>query len=403
MTQRVSIRTFLCLLLCLAPALAQDWRPATTRAVVVGVLEWQATSIPQFSKEMRQDVALVEALRARGVPDENIEVLLDREATRESVVEALSRVSAQTEPDETLLFYYAGHGVIRDGKIQFANYDWSPEHALKMDDLTDAMDECRGQVLLTADCCYSGGLMEVASSLEERGLRAACLASASATVPSGSNWTFTMTLLEVLSGQRSADLNNDHKITLAEAGELVAQCMKYYDLQESSYLNAGLDGLVLTPVTTIETRPFLPPPFRPYEWGQTQVDGIWRPGRMVGYFEGSISLLTQAYNERPVLSVSRDDLWNFPPKPDPLPEEANQRKASVGGKYRNLLRTFPREYDYLGFTGFQDLGKREIENYNGFTNLPPGYWVYAYPNWYIWGELADHQQADARAHQSNFR
>jgi hypothetical protein len=74
------------------------------------------------------------------------------------------------------------------------------------------------------------------------------------------------------------------------------------------------------------------------------------------------------------------------------PDPANPRvespveRASVGGKYRKLLREIKVPQDFATYRYFSDYGHYEGTEWAGYTNLPPGYWVYVYPNWYIWGE-----------------
>jgi len=60
------------------------------------------------------------------------------------------------------------------------------------------------------------------------------------------------------------------------------------------------------------------------------------------------------------------------------------QKASVGGKYGRLLRRLYLPNDRQSYTAFRDWGRWEGTDYGGFTNLPPGYWVYVYPHWLIW-------------------
>jgi len=67
--------------------------------------------------------------------------------------------------------------------------------------------------------------------------------------------------------------------------------------------------------------------------------------------------------------------------------EALQKKAGAEGKYRNLLRTLKVPNDLNRFAYFQDVGHSEaVADYQGHKNLPKGYWVYAYPYWFIWAE-----------------
>jgi hypothetical protein len=59
--------------------------------------------------------------------------------------------------------------------------------------------------------------------------------------------------------------------------------------------------------------------------------------------------------------------------------------ASVNGKYYNLLIMLNVPQDQGGYGNFYDWGYYTGTSYAGYNNIPPGYWVYVYPNWYIWG------------------
>jgi hypothetical protein len=72
-------------------------------------------------------------------------------------------------------------------------------------------------------------------------------------------------------------------------------------------------------------------------------------------------------------------------KPDPK-EEALLKKASVDGKYAKLLKKLEVADDKDGYGEFNDWGLWTGTAYRGYGDLPPGYWVYVAPHWYIWGE-----------------
>jgi hypothetical protein len=57
---------------------------------------------------------------------------------------------------------------------------------------------------------------------------------------------------------------------------------------------------------------------------------------------------------------------------------------SVGGKYRVLLRKIHVPQDKASYGLFSDYGMYTGDSWAGYNNLPPGYWVYVYPHWYIW-------------------
>ena len=73
----------------------------------------------------------------------------------------------------------------------------------------------------------------------------------------------------------------------------------------------------------------------------------------------------------------------------PVPELSIEEalvKATVDGKYRRLLKKIEVPSDVLKYGKFRDFGFWNGTEYAGQTNLLPGYWVYVYPGWYIWGE-----------------
>ena len=62
------------------------------------------------------------------------------------------------------------------------------------------------------------------------------------------------------------------------------------------------------------------------------------------------------------------------------------RKASADGKYSELLRTIRVPGDRNAYGDFNDYGYWDGTAWAGYTDLPPGYWVYMAPNWYIWSK-----------------
>ena len=65
------------------------------------------------------------------------------------------------------------------------------------------------------------------------------------------------------------------------------------------------------------------------------------------------------------------------------------KKFSVDGRYSVLLRKIEAKEDRERYPDFHNFGFWAGNSYRGQEDLPPGYWVYAYPNWYIWGISKD--------------
>ncbi|HNB21949.1 MAG TPA: hypothetical protein PKZ32_06025, partial [Candidatus Melainabacteria bacterium] len=89
---------------------ALSWEPSRTLVFVVGVLKWQDKSYLQFTAKARRDAQLVEFFRAKGVPESRIVYLCDSEATLRKVYGEFDKLLEQSNPGDTLIFYYCGHG-----------------------------------------------------------------------------------------------------------------------------------------------------------------------------------------------------------------------------------------------------------------------------------------------------
>jgi Ca-activated chloride channel family protein len=73
-------------------------------------------------------------------------------------------------------------------------------------------------------------------------------------------------------------------------------------------------------------------------------------------------------------------------RPGELDSSAARIKAAIGGKYRRLVKRIEVRDDFQRFGAFNDYGHWDGSEYAGHKYIPPGNWVYVYPNWYIWAE-----------------
>ena len=278
-------------------AVAGGFKPETTYAVVIGVLEWPDT-FDSFEKENRKDRELFETLARTGVPTNQMAMLLDDEATLKGIRTALSTVLKRTTPGSTFIFYYAGHG--SPGEVM--NYDCTTNGSFRLSGITAAVKkDFKGKnVLLLADCCFSGGLGSVAKDLAAAGFKAASLTSANALIESSGNWTFSQTILDALNGSVLFDSNNDGFITLGEAAAEVSLEMKYREDQLYGYTLAGLPAswrLARTNGTPVLQGP-APGNFRLKEYVKAPDGKEPRVGRIVGWETGRYLVGFYDYSEK---------------------------------------------------------------------------------------------------------
>jgi hypothetical protein len=73
-----------------------------------------------------------------------------------------------------------------------------------------------------------------------------------------------------------------------------------------------------------------------------------------------------------------------------IPRESD---PTVGGKYSDLLHKIPCPEDKSDHGNFEDWsngGKKwEKTEYQDYTDLKPGYWVWVYPHWYVWAKTTE--------------
>lgn len=86
----------------------------TWRAVLVGVSDYTEMGSLQFADNDAEALHryLVDPNGA-AIPEENVKLLLGAEATRPAIGQALIEFASLTQPDDRLLFYFAGHGDVQ--------------------------------------------------------------------------------------------------------------------------------------------------------------------------------------------------------------------------------------------------------------------------------------------------
>ncbi len=292
---------------------------ANTYAVLAGVLHWEDSTLASYPTRHRKDQELYDTLRKRGVPAENMVLLLDKQATHAAMRQALEAVAGRTKPGSTFIFYYAGHGWRSASGTEFANYDMrSGKPGFAVRQVGDVLGkQFKGnRVLLFADCCHSGGLQEVVRHLAKSKIAAAALTSADPLCVSTNNWTFTQALVDALNGDPLLDENGDGAIELGELAHEAARAMEYREQQRYGFLSEGIaPELRLAPVRG-SRKATVPGPFTLAEFVMARDGDKQRAGRIVGYRDGRYEVEFYDYSDKrlvllPAASLSKIELRRF--------------------------------------------------------------------------------------------
>ncbi len=140
-------------------------------ALLIGIENYKDASIPHLKTPVNDVTELAKVLIDRyGFADERVNVLINENATRESIEGTLYRLAKDVGPDDSLLIYYAGHGQMEagsrgfwiptDGKIH------SPGTWINNAVIRNIISEMSAKhVYLVADSCFSGTLFAASRSL----------------------------------------------------------------------------------------------------------------------------------------------------------------------------------------------------------------------------------------------
>jgi len=143
-----------------APAPAREIHQGSWYALVVGIDQYR--QLPVLNTAARDASAVAAVLQQRYGFQTTL--LLDAQATRAGIVNALSQYRQNLTEDDSLLIYYAGHGQYDKpaDKAYWLPVDAdlnSPAYWISADDITTEVRVLPARhVLIVSDSCFSGGL-----------------------------------------------------------------------------------------------------------------------------------------------------------------------------------------------------------------------------------------------------
>ncbi|MBI4860860.1 MAG: caspase family protein [Candidatus Riflebacteria bacterium] len=259
------------------------WEPRNTRAFIVSLTIFQGQSQPSFSTHDRLDGELVSLLRRAGVPADQVVFIKDERATTAAVRGSFQQFLKKSRPGELLLFYFSSHGryTASTGSFRYVTYD----SELPFDWAFDAIDQgFRGsRVLMLADSCYSGGIVELATSRRSR-VAYACLSSAYSHNIAFSGWRFVGCLLRGFGGDPVVDSNGDGIVDLKELADFTERHMAFVAEGRPMFVaTGGFEPRLKLSTATGRRRP---PPIGQYVEHSHQ--GRWKKAEIVDARPGQV-------------------------------------------------------------------------------------------------------------------
>ncbi len=126
-------------------------------ATFVGVNIHADERIKELTGAVSDAIALW-ALFKDSIPEIKFSLLLNEEATTENIKASFDEHLNNASPDDTLLFFFAGHGSPDHHLVTYdTNRDDISESSIPMDELSGWLNGKQARTVVFLDCCFSGG------------------------------------------------------------------------------------------------------------------------------------------------------------------------------------------------------------------------------------------------------
>lgn len=135
-------------------------------AVVVGVASYNHMPVLRYTDDdAYRFYAFLKSLEGGALPDEQVRILIDEEATRENVLSNLDEVFAQAKANDLVIFYFSGHGL--NGSFLPIDFDGF-NNKIMHDEIAERFNKSPAKYkLCLADACHSGGIIAMRSGETE--------------------------------------------------------------------------------------------------------------------------------------------------------------------------------------------------------------------------------------------
>jgi hypothetical protein len=242
-----------------APARPQ----AKVWAVVIGVASYNHMPTLRYTDDDAYRLyAFLKSPGGGAVPDDQIRILIDEDATRERILTTINETFSRAGPSDMVILYFSGHGL----KGSFLPFDFDGfDNKLFHEEITAALRNSRSRYkLCIVDACHSGSLLAMRGSSSQQlittyydqlakaeGGTALFLSSKSEETSLESSGlrqgVFSHFLIRGLKGE--ADADGDKLVTIQELYEYVhSNVRSYTGYQQSPIITGDYDRKMVVAV-----------------------------------------------------------------------------------------------------------------------------------------------------------
>jgi len=138
-------------------------------AVVIGVGSYEHMPSLRFTDDdAYQLFAFLKSPEGGALPDNQVRVLIDENATYSNILHTTKRVLHQADENDVVLFYFSGHGL--ESSFLPVDYDGT-KNELKHEEIRKLIDQSRAKhKVVIADACHSGSYLAYRSTNIDKSL-----------------------------------------------------------------------------------------------------------------------------------------------------------------------------------------------------------------------------------------
>ena len=211
-------------------------------ALVVGVAQYSHMPVLRYpDDDAYRMYAFLKSPEGGGLPDQQIKVLIDEDATKQKIKVAMKELFSQAGPDDIVIFYFAGHGLKGSFlPIDFDGFNFKLTH----EEINSIMEESNARFRFTiADACHSGSAVSdfggdkelmmktlyptFSSKNQEQAILMSSKSEETSLESQGlRQGVFSHFLIRGMKGE--ADKNKDNIVTIKELYEYIYENVKEY-------------------------------------------------------------------------------------------------------------------------------------------------------------------------------
>jgi uncharacterized caspase-like protein len=205
-----------------AGSVQQHKKEGRLLVLAIGVSQYQDETVPDLqlaAKDARDFADLVATQEGGFYTDAEVRALLDSEATRGNILDALEWLEESAKSEDTAIIFIAGHGMSEDKQFYFVPHDADDEKIRRscvgFDDVQTTATGLPSRTVVFLDACHSGGI--------------------------GGGGAVSTEISAILAGWQKADSPNGAVIYASSTGDQLSQ--EKLEWMNGAFTKALLEGL----------------------------------------------------------------------------------------------------------------------------------------------------------------